>query len=106
MVLAIAAQADAPLAGKLLYRFLPFRRGVMLENLRRVFGPAVPESEIVRLAQAHYAHLWNLLSEFVRFRWMPAERRRASAGLENVEVLELALAQGKVVLSLPVQLRT
>ncbi len=100
VVLAIAAQADAPLAGKLLYRFLPFRRGVMLENLRRVFGPAVPESEIVRLAQAHYAHLWNLLSEFVRFRWMPAARRRASARLENVEVLERALAREKGVLIL------
>jgi KDO2-lipid IV(A) lauroyltransferase len=100
VVLAIAAHAEAPLAGKLLYRLLPFRRAVMLDNLRRVFGPAVPESEIERLAQAHYAHLWNLLSEFVRFRWMSAERRRASARLENVEALDRALALGKGALML------
>ena len=79
VVLAIAAHADAPLSGRLLYHFLPFRRAVMLENLRRVFGPAVPESEIERLAQAHYAHLWNLLSEFVRFRWMSAQREKSSS---------------------------
>ena len=44
-------------------------------NLRRVFGAAVPEAEIVRLAQAHYAHLWRLAGEFVRFRWLSANRK-------------------------------
>ena len=35
----------------------------------------VAEDEIVRLAQAHYAHLWRLAGEFLRFRWLS----RASA---------------------------
>ena len=41
---------------------------MIVENLRRVFGNAVPEAEIERLAQAHYAHLWQLVGEFVLFR--------------------------------------
>jgi len=70
VALALPAQADAPLAGRLIYRLFPLRRRVILENLHRVFGAAVPEAEIVGLAQAHYAHLWRLAGEFVRFRWL------------------------------------
>ena len=44
VALAIPAQTDVPLPGKVLYRFLPMRRTVILENLRRVFGEAVPET--------------------------------------------------------------
>jgi KDO2-lipid IV(A) lauroyltransferase len=100
VVLAIPAHAEASLAGKVLYHVLPFRRGVILGNLRRVFGASVPAIEIERLAQAHYAHLWRLFTELVRFRWMSAERRRASARLENVEALDRALDHGKGVLML------
>ena len=95
VALALPAQAEAPLAGRLLYRLLPLRRGVILANLRRVFGPAVPDTEIVRLAQAHYAHLWRLAGEFVRFRWMSAERKSALIRVDNVEALARALERGK-----------
>jgi KDO2-lipid IV(A) lauroyltransferase len=95
VALALPAQADAPLAGRLLYRLLPLRRRVILENLRRVFGAGVPEAEIVRLAQAHYAHLWRLAGEFVRFRWLSAEKKSALIRVENVEALARALERGK-----------
>ena len=36
------AGIKVPLAGRLLYRFLPFRRAVILENLRRVYGETLP----------------------------------------------------------------
>jgi phosphopantetheine--protein transferase-like protein len=100
VALALPAQAEAPLAGRLLYRLLPLRRRVILANLRRVFGPAVPESEIVRLAQAHYAHLGRLAGEFVRFRWLSAERKSALIRVDNVEALARALERGKGVLVL------
>jgi KDO2-lipid IV(A) lauroyltransferase len=100
VVLAIAARADVPLAGRLLYHFLPIRRTVILDNLRRVFGAAAPAAEIERLAQAHYAHLWRLFTEFLRFRWMPQARRVASVRMENVEALAKALERGKGVLIL------
>jgi holo-[acyl-carrier-protein] synthase len=95
VVLAIPAKSEIPMAGKLLYGFLPFRRRVILENLRRVFGAAVPAEEIVRLAQAHYGHLWRLFTEFVRFRGMSAERKTALVSVQNVDVLAAALEQGK-----------
>lgn len=98
VALAIPAQAEAPLAGRLIYRLLPFRRRVILDNLRRVFGTAAPEAEIVRLAQAHYAHLWRLAGEFIRFRWLSAQRKSALIRVDNVEALARALERGKGVL--------
>ncbi|MEO8344505.1 MAG: 4'-phosphopantetheinyl transferase superfamily protein [Betaproteobacteria bacterium] len=89
-----------PRSGKFLYRFLPFRRQVILDNLRRVYGARIPESEIVRLAQAHYGHLWRLFGEFLRFRWLSHERKMALVRIENVEAFADALAQNKGVLIL------
>ena len=95
VALALPAQADAPLAGRLIYRLFPLRRRVILENLRRVFGAAVPEAEIVGLAQAHYAHLWRLAGEFVRFRWLSEEKKSALIRVDNVDPLARALERGK-----------
>ncbi len=95
VVLAIPAEAEVPLAGRVLYYTLPFRRTVILDNLRRVFGNAAPAAEIERLAQAHYAHLWRLFGEFLRFRWLSAARRAVAVRLENVDTLASALDRGK-----------
>jgi KDO2-lipid IV(A) lauroyltransferase len=95
VALALPAQADAPLAGRLIYRLFPLRRRVILENLHRVFGAAVPEAEIVGLAQAHYAHLWRLAGEFVRFRWLSEQKKSALIRVDNVEALARALERGK-----------
>jgi KDO2-lipid IV(A) lauroyltransferase len=92
--------ADAPKIGRLLYRMAPFRREVILDNLRRVFGDSAPAAEIEALAQAHYAHFGRLLWEFLRFPWMSAERRRSMVRVENMEALIAALGQGKGVLIL------
>ena len=100
VALALPAQTDAPFAGKVLYRVLPFRRRVIMDNLRRVFGAAVPAAEIERLAQAHYAHLWRLFGEFLRFRWMSKARKTAIVRVENVDAVTAALAVGKGVLVL------
>ena len=91
---------DVPSSGRFLYRFLPFRRDVILGNLRRVYGGRVSEVEIVRLAQAHYGHLWRLFREFLRFRWLSHERKMALVRIENVEAFAAALAQNKGVLLL------
>ena len=100
VALAQSDHVEAPLAGRLLYRVLPVRRKVILENMRRVFGDAAPEKEIERLAQAHYAHLGRLLWEFLRFPWISAQRRAEMVRVENLDSLERALGQGKGVLIL------
>ncbi|HQR10432.1 MAG TPA: 4'-phosphopantetheinyl transferase superfamily protein [Casimicrobiaceae bacterium] len=89
-----------PPSGKFLYRFLPFRRDVILDNLRLVYGERVSGQEIVRLAQAHYGHLWRLFGEFLRFRWLSHERKMALVRIENVEAFAHALALNKGVLIL------
>ncbi len=95
VALAEPAITDVPLAGRILYALLPFRRSVILANLERVYGDTVPRAEIVRLAQAHYGHLWRLTGEFFRFRWMSLARKAALVRVENLEAVLAALAQGK-----------
>ena len=100
VALAEPARAEPSYAGKLLYHLLPIRRRVILENLRRVYGDAVPDEEIARLAQAHYGHLGRLALEFFWFPWISAARRAAMVRVENLQALESALAQGRGVLVL------
>jgi len=85
MTLAIPRQTDAPWFGRWLYHLLPYRRGVVLSNLRQVFGQTLPESEILLLAKAYYAHFARFLIEFIRLPFMSEKRRRAWTRVENIE---------------------
>jgi len=93
-------QTDVPWFGKLLYNLLPYRRGVVFGNLRRVFGDSVPEDELLRLAQAYYAHYARFLVEFARLPLMSARRRKAWIRVENSEAPIRAHEQGKGLLLL------
>jgi phosphopantetheine--protein transferase-like protein len=100
VALAAHAVTPIPLAGRILYRCFPLRREVILANLRRVYGDTVPAEEIVRLAQAHYGHLWRLFGEFLKFRWLSPSRKAALVRVENIEALVDAIDQGRGVLVL------
>jgi KDO2-lipid IV(A) lauroyltransferase len=100
VALAERAHAKAPLAGRMMFRFLPLRRKVILANLRRVYGDTLTEADIIALAQAHYAHLLRLGGEFLRFRWLSPARKAALVRVENIEAFVAAQATGKGVLML------
>jgi KDO2-lipid IV(A) lauroyltransferase len=100
VALALPMETRVELAGRIFFNLLPIRRQVIIENLRRVFGAVVPAAEIDRLAQAHYAHLWRLIVEFFRFRWLSAERKRALVRVDNLETFTHAFRQGNGVLVL------
>jgi len=100
VALAEPAVVDVPFAGRFLFRIFPLRRKVILANLNRVYGDTVAPGEIVRLAQAHYGHLWRLFGEFLKFRWLPQARKTALVRVENIEGLVAAVNQGKGVLVL------
>jgi phosphopantetheine--protein transferase-like protein len=100
VALALPMTTSVPLAGRIMFGLLPFRRRVIVDNLRRVFGAAVPAAEIERLAQAHYAHLWRLVAEFFRFRWLTPARKRALVRVENLDVFIDAFQRGNGVLIL------
>ncbi|MEO8306340.1 MAG: 4'-phosphopantetheinyl transferase superfamily protein [Betaproteobacteria bacterium] len=95
VALAEPARIDVPLAGRLLYHLLPLRRAIVLANLKRVYGDSLPAEDIVALAQAHYGHLWRLAGEFLRFRWLSAEKKAAQVRVEGADTLVAALALGK-----------
>jgi len=100
VALAEPAVVDVPFAGRFLFRIFPLRRKVILANLNRVYGDTVAPGEIVRLAQAHYGHLWRLFGEFLKFRWLSQARKTALVRVENIEGLVAAVNQGKGVLVL------
>jgi lauroyl/myristoyl acyltransferase/phosphopantetheinyl transferase (holo-ACP synthase) len=91
-------ETRVPVFGKFMYYLLPFRRRVLLDNLRRAFSNRVPEREIVRIAQAHYAHYLRLIVEFFRYPWLPASRRVGVVRVENQDALMRAVLLGKGVL--------
>ena len=93
-------ETPVPWFGGLLYHLLPYRRAVVVGNLRRVFGDVLPENEIVRLAKAYYAHYLRFLLEMLRQPFMSAKRRDAWIKVENIESPLRAHAQGKGVLLL------
>jgi phosphopantetheine--protein transferase-like protein len=100
VALGIPKPIEVPLSGKIVYRLLPFRRRVVLDNLQLVFGDTLSDEQITQLAQAHYAHIWRLMLEFLTFPMMSRERRARLARVENEQVLRAAHARGNGVLLL------
>jgi phosphopantetheine--protein transferase-like protein len=100
VALATPLQIKVPLPGKLVFRLLPYRRRVILDNLELVFGNTLTKEQITQLAQAHYAHIWQLMLEFLTFPMMSSTRRAQLARVENEQVLRAAYAKGRGVLLL------
>lgn len=78
-------QLDVPWFGKFVYHVFPMRRGVVMDNLRRVFGGVLSEAQIRVLTQAYYGHFIRFLTEFVRLPFMSAARRNRFIRVENME---------------------
>lgn len=85
VALALPRETRVPPIARLLWKYAPFRRDVIVGNLRRVFGAHLSDGEIERLAQAHYAHLAKLAGEVLRYRWLSAKRKRELVRVEGVE---------------------
>lgn len=101
---AVAAPESAPMTvpwyGRLIFHFLPLRRRVVMENLRRVFGETLAEERIAEIAQAFYAHLVKSGWEFVRLFFMDEEAKARLVRIEGLEHLAAAREKGRGVLLL------
>ena len=86
--------------GRFLYRFLPYRRAVILENLNRVYGANVSQDQIIKLAQAHYGHLLALFKELIAFRFLSEERKKNLVRVEGVPGMIEAFEAGRGLLIL------
>lgn len=91
---------EVPWFGKALYHLFPYRRQVVLGNLRRVFADGLSEAELRRLAQAYCGHFVRFILEFLRLPFMSTARRRAWIRVENMESPINAHQQGKGILLL------
>jgi len=84
----------------MIYHLLPYRRLVMLDNLRRVFGRSLPEAELRCLAKANYAHIVRFLLESCRMQFMSSRQRKSWIRVENMESPLGAQQQGKGIILL------
>ena len=91
---------DVPWFGKWFYHLVPYRREVVMGNLRRVFGDVLPETELIRIAQAFYGHYVRFFLEIVKLPFLSAERKKKLIRFENVESLTKAHKKGKGVVLL------
>lgn len=86
--------------GRFIYHVMPYRRGVMLENMQRAYGSRINASQLKHLAQAHYSHLARLLGELISFRFMSRQARAARVRVEGVPELTEAFYAGKGIIVL------
>lgn len=100
VALRVRRQMTTSFGGRFLYRFLPYRRSVILENLNRVFGANVSQGQIKTLAQAHYGHLLCLFKELIAFRFLSDERKKALVRVEGVPAMIEAFEAGRGILIL------
>jgi KDO2-lipid IV(A) lauroyltransferase len=99
-VRAHAMPLDVSSVGRLIHRFLPYRRGVIVENIKRAYGARISEQQVERLAQSHYTHLFKLFSELVSFRFISLEERAKRVRVEGVPELTEAFSAGKGIIVL------
>ncbi|MDP3562829.1 MAG: lysophospholipid acyltransferase family protein [Legionellaceae bacterium] len=69
------------LGGRFLYRYLPYRRRVVMANIQQVFGESITKKEKKNLAQAFYSHLATSIKETIQLRFLSEKTLR-----ERVEV--------------------
>ena len=89
-----------PWYGKFIFHVLPLRRRVVMENLHRVFGETLTETQIAGIAQGFYGHLVKFLGEFFTMPFLSAAKKEKLIRIEGGEHLLAALGQGRGVLLL------
>ncbi len=75
------------LAGKFFYYCIPFRKKVVLQNMRQVFVGIFNEKEIIKLAQAFYSHIATSLKENLLMRFMTIQQIKNKAEIQGAEYL-------------------
>lgn len=88
------------LTGRFIYRFLPWRRNIVLANIDKVYGDTLKSSEKKRLAKAFYSHAATAIKEGVQLRFMSQDRLKARVEVKGHEHMLNIVARKKGVLVL------
>ena len=82
------------LLGKIVYVLYPYRKKVILTNLRAAF-PEKSESDIEAIARGMYSHICMLLFEYVKTYRLPRERVVEMVEFDPPDLAMDAYARGK-----------
>ena len=86
------------LAGRIIYRFLPYRRQVVMANINQVFNDQLDESQKKHLAKSYYSHLLKSIKEAFQLRFMSESALRDRVEVRGHEKLLDVVAAQKGVL--------
>ena len=86
--------------GRFAYRFLPYRRSLVLKNIDQVYGDQLSVAQKKHLAQAFYSHLLTSIKETIQLRFMSDATLRARVTVKGHERLLEIAARGQGVLVL------
>lgn len=86
--------------GRLIYRFLPFRRHVVMTNINQVFGDQLDSEQKKHLAQSYYSHLIQSAIEAIQMRFMDERTLRSKVEVRGHQYMLDVVAQKKGVLVL------
>jgi len=89
-----------PWIGKFFYHLVPFRRKIVLENLRRVFGTTLSDEEILDLAQSYSAHFIQFFIDWGCSPFRSTARKQSLVRVENIESPLQAHKRGRGILLL------
>ena len=93
-------QLSPTLAGRFLYRFLPYRRAVIAANMDQVFGEQLNKDEKILLAKAYYSHLATSIKEALQLRFISEKKLRQRVDVRGAEHMLATAAHQKGVLVL------
>lgn len=87
-------------AGRFVSRFLPYRKKIVLANIKQVFGDALTPRQQAHLATAFYSHLLTSIKEMLALRFMSEAALCQRVEVKGYERLLEIAAEGKGVLVL------
>ncbi|KTD39904.1 lysophospholipid acyltransferase family protein [Legionella parisiensis] len=88
------------LPGRFVYKFLPYKRQVIMANIDRVYGDQLNDAQKRRLAVSYYSHLLKSFKEAIQLRFMSEDKLRNQVEVRGHENMLAVVAQQKGVLVL------
>ena len=86
--------------GNFLYYCIPYRRKIILANIKQVFGDSLSPKQQVQLAKDFYAHLILSIKEMIQARFMSEEQLRSKVEVRGHQYLLDVASENKGVLIL------
>ena len=84
--------------GRFLYKFLPYRKSLVLSNIDQVFQDTITKTQKIALAKSFYSHLATSFKEMIQLRFMSEKKLKQMVEVKGHEHLLDVAKQNKGVL--------